>query len=196
MRGSNWVLALMIGFYPVNADAKDTAPRPVVNACKACHGREGNLPPALIPRINAQKPHYILRRLAQLSEMESGADNTPHAGLFAANVPAQRKSQVAEYFAALPASPPDGSDPSRPGAEIYRHGIPARNVAPCTFCHGVPGAEDGTILSMAGPRKAYLEISADSLGRIYLPGSGAMHFAVGAISVTEIDAISSYLSAE
>ena len=186
------MLALMIGLYPVNTDAKDAVPRSVVNACKACHDREGT---ALIPRINAQRPHYILRRLAQLSEMESGGGNTPHAVLFATNVPARWKSQVAEYFAALSATSSDGSDPSGLGSEIYHRGIPERNVAACSYCHGAHGEGDGPVPRLAGQRKAYLKMRADILSGIYLPGSGAMHFAVGAISVTEIDAITSYLAA-
>jgi cytochrome c553 len=188
MRRSKWLLTLMTSLYPFIAHAKDATPRSAITACEACHGSSA------APRINAQWPHYILGRLVQLGETEPDENHAPHAWLLAINVPARWRSKIVEYFANLPPTASDGSDPSGLGAEIYRRGIPDRKVAACAYCHGPHGEGSGPIPRLAGQHKSYLEMRLDILSGFTLPGSGAMHLAVESVTPAEIDAVTAYLA--
>ncbi len=151
--------------------------------CAGCHMREGA---STTPRINGQTSHYIVRRLEQLSRNE----NTR----LAHHVPIPFERQIADYFAQLPPPPADASLPQPGGAEIYRRGIPAKNIAACQYCHGASGEGSAAVPRIAGQRAAYLRQRLDMLSGFTLSGGGAMHMAVENVTPTEIDAIIAYLA--
>lgn len=194
MQELKWLLVLWVGASGATgstaADAREAVPRSAISVCEQCHGQGGHSKSGLVPRINGQRPHYILRRLEQLT------DTKAHLRAHAPNLPARWDSQITDYFSALSPTPAKKSDPSRRGAEIYRYGIPARHVAACSYCHGALGEGSGPIPRLAGQHKAYLEIRLDLLSGVPLPGSGAMHLAVGNVTPAEIDAVTSYLAAQ
>lgn len=198
MRRCEWLLALVVAIYcPGGAFAQtaEVLPRSFVSNCEACHGRDGNSRSHLIPRINGQRPHYIVRRLDQLGKKTGGSRSSVSVA-HAANMADGLKSQLAQYFADRVPTPAEKPDPSSLGAEIYRHGIPDRKIAACGACHGMNGDGDGPIPRLAGQHKAYLQIRLDMLTGFTLSGSGAMHLAVETVTPTEIDAITSYLAAQ
>ncbi|HUO02131.1 MAG TPA: c-type cytochrome [Rhizomicrobium sp.] len=195
MRQTGWLLFLALAFapHPGAASARESVPQFHVGKCEECHGRDGNSGQSLVPRINGQVPHYIVRRLDQLS----GSADGRHASLSGAHgdLSPSLKSEIAQYFAARTPTEADKANASGLGAAIYRDGIPGRNVAACSYCHGTRGQGDGPIPRLAGQHKAYLRIRLDLLSGILLQGSGAMHMAIGNVTPEEIDAITSYLAA-
>jgi cytochrome c553 len=188
MRHCEWLLVLIVA---VNlpgvafAQTADVLPRSLVGNCEACNGREGNSQSHLIPRINGRRPHYIIRRLNQLGEM-TGGNRSAVAVAHTANLAERLKSQLAQYFADRVPTSFEKPDPSSPGAEIYRHGISERKIAPCSTCHGMNGEGDGPIPRLAGQHQAYLKIRLDLLTGFILPDGGAMHLAVETVTPAEI----------
>jgi cytochrome c553 len=198
VRHCEWLLVLIVAInWPGVAFAQtpEVLPRSLVGNCGACHGREGNSKSHLIPRINGQRPHYIVRRLDQLGEM-TGRSRSAVSVAHAANIADRLKSQLAQYFADRVPTPAEKPYPSSRGAEIYRHGIPDRKIAPCSTCHGINGEGDGPIPRLAGQHQAYLKIRLDLLTGFILPDGGAMHLAVETVTPAEVDAITSYLAAQ
>jgi cytochrome c553 len=187
------VLITALSRTPAFAETRDLISRSYISACESCHGRYGNPEAHLIPRINAQKPHYIIMRLNQLSQAGDGRSAVAVAH---ANLPEKLKSEIALYFAALPATKRESRDASGVGAKIYHDGDTSRNIGRCSYCHGNDGEGDGVVPRLAGQHKAYLKIRLDLLSSLPLENGGAMHLAVHDVTPEEIDNIASYLAAQ
>lgn len=179
------LVRLGLGLWTGAAFAMDSGAVQRVGECAGCHMRNAD---GVVPRINGQIPHYIVRRLDQLSQVESTR--------VAHHVPTPFKRQIADYFARLPPPPAHASPSSVLGAEIYRRGIPAKNIAACQYCHGAGGEGSGAVPRIAGQRPAYLRQRLDMLSGFTLSGSGAMHMAIENVTPTEIDAITAYLASQ
>lgn len=110
-------------------------------ACFTCHGMEGQGDGAETPRIAGLDEGYILKQLN-----DYGADLRPHHQMspIARRLSDADRARVARYYArmapraAAPAVSPD-ADLIAGGRALYHQGLPDRNVAACSTCHGVDG---------------------------------------------------------
>lgn len=189
-----WFAAFFIAMCAADPGYAQQVAGATVKACEACHGPGGNSSFDLTPRLNGQRAHYIIRRMNQLAEVSGPNQLLSNAHL--GKLPSKWKWQIAQYFAERPPTPSAGSAESSLGAEIYRNGIPSKQVAACRYCHGSAGQGDGPIPRLSGQHKAYLEIRLDILSGVLLPGSEVMHMAVDDITPKEVNAVTSYLAAQ
>jgi cytochrome c553 len=124
--------------------------------CAACHGVDGNSVTPDWPMLAGQHAGYIVRQLRAFKEGER-TDVTMKP--FADMLSEQDMLDVAAYFAAQTPTP-KGADPALVtlGQQIYRGGVPARNIAACIACHGPEG--DGNPLAayprVSGQHAAYV----------------------------------------
>ena len=55
------------------------------------------------------------------------------------------------------ANRPGNAELAARGAEVFKHGIPAKNIPPCESCHGMDGRGNGNFPRLAGQHADYLE---------------------------------------
>jgi len=104
---------------------------------------------------------------------------------------------LAEYYASQPPMPGTPGDPAliAGGKELYERGIPSRNIAGCTYCHGENGEGNGIFPRLGGQRTNYLfrEIS---LIQEHLRNVGIMHSTVQGLSPGDIMAVAVFLQSK
>jgi len=116
----------------VGGDASAGAAK--VAVCVACHGAEGNATVAAFPALAGQRAGYLYQSLQGFQRRADPA--SPMTALVATLGDADLRD-IAAYFASRPRSPPlAAADAGASGAELFRHGDPARGIAPCQGCHG------------------------------------------------------------
>ncbi len=115
--------------------------------CAACHGADGNSITPDWPSLAGQHASYIVR---QIKAFKSGDRTDVTMKPFADMLSDQDMADLAAYFSAQTPTP-KGADPSLVslGQQIYRGGVPERDIAACIACHGPSG--DGNPLA-AYPR--------------------------------------------
>lgn len=124
--------------------------------CGACHGPDGNSVSPDWPSLAGQHPVYTYN---QLQAYKNGERQDPNMVSMAATLSEQDMRDLAAYYSVQPLAP-KGADPELVvrGEEIYRGGIPARDVPACMACHGPAGS--GNYLAgyprVAGQHSAYL----------------------------------------
>lgn len=124
--------------------------------CAACHGADGNSISPDWPSLAGQHPAYLYN---QLEAYKTGERLDPNMVAMAAPLSEQDMRDIAAYYSVQPLTP-KGADPEVVvrGEEIYRGGIPERNVPACMACHGPTGM--GNYLAayprISGQHSAYL----------------------------------------
>ena len=105
--------------------------------CAACHGADGNSTNPDWPTLAGQHSLYIVNQLQAYKDGER-----IDAGMrgFAATLSDEDMLDIGAYYSAQPMAP-KGSDPEMVelGEQIYRGGIPERDIAACIACHGPSG---------------------------------------------------------
>jgi cytochrome c553 len=111
-----------------------------MQACVACHGKEGRATNAgFFPRIAGKPSGYLYRQL--LNFREGRRHNATMAYLVDRMSDAYLR-EIADYFAALdlPYPPPQTANAPAPllarGEQLVRQGDPALRVPACSQCHG------------------------------------------------------------
>lgn len=122
-------------------------------ACVACHGAAGMSPLSMYPHIAGLPEGYIISQLKNFQTPE-GATRAPRVNLdgtptlmapTVAQMTAEDMRDLASYITTLeltsPAFAKEAGNPEvvQRGREIYRAGIPERNVPACASCHGAEG---------------------------------------------------------
>lgn len=152
--------------------------------CQSCH--EAGVSGA--PRLNGQRPDYILSRLQAFHDP---ASQTPHATYFmwdaASEIGAAKAAMVADYFGRLDAPAASGTGPlADEGRKIYQ--------TACQSCHGArgEGGDAGPAPRLAGQSMAYLraQIAAFDLGVRVHPGMMAK---AEKLTPHQIDALAAFL---
>lgn len=122
-------------------------------ACVACHGVGGNSPLAMYPHVAGLPEGYTIAQLKnfQVPEGATKAARTNPDGTPTLMAPTvlkmndQDMRDLAAYIAGLeltnPAFAKNAGDVDfvQRGRQIYRAGIPERNVPACASCHGAEG---------------------------------------------------------
>lgn len=161
-------------------------------ACQSCHGADGNsVGPA--PALAAQYSSYLLKQFRKFQFGER-----PHSGSTAdKTLSSIDLADISAYFA-LQNRTERASAPEPIGERLFARGDAARQIAPCTACHGDKGqgliAGSDANPAIGGQHAAYLRAQLLDWRSGKRVGSTAMSLTAKALSDAEIDALSAYLA--
>jgi len=164
-------------------------------ACGACHGADGNSQIPNFPKIAGQNEKYLIK---QLVDIQSGARKVPEMAGQLDGKNEQDIEDIAAYFASKSVlGGKTAKDQLELGQKIYRSGIPAKEVAACTACHGAKGQGLSTagFPALSGQHSAYTEKQLKNFrvdSRTNDPNS-MMRDIAARLSDVEIKAVASYI---
>jgi cytochrome c553 len=124
-----------------------------VERCVRCHGADGTGRGGVFPTLAGQRPDYLTNALAAYRE------GRRHSGIMqpeAAALDESARSAVVDYFSRLP-RPPAAQGSSAAGGVLVLQGDPARQIPPCSQCHGPsPTDRNPAYPLLAGQSAEYL----------------------------------------
>ena len=125
------------------AHAQPQAAPAGVEACQACHGRNGISLSATIPNLAGQKPGYLVN---QLMAFKKGERKNDFMAAIAGQLSEAEIHGFADYWASLPGALPEGHAQAGPGAPA----IPSRTSLPADFPKGFTlyetASAEGTVI--------------------------------------------------
>lgn len=130
-----------------------------VHVCAACHGEGGRSSSPAFPSLAGQMPQYFAAQLKDFREQKRAeSDIQAYMWGVSALLDDATIDGLARYFAEQTPAPGRAGDASlmSAGKEIFEHGLPARNVRPCTQCHGAHGEGAAVFPRLAGQHADYL----------------------------------------
>ena len=161
-------------------------------ACQSCHGAGGNSAgPA--PALAAQYSSYLLKQFRKFQFGER-----PHPRDAAGNTPSSEDlADISAYFALQNRTEATAvAEPT--GERLFTRGDAARQIVPCTSCHGDKGqgliAGSDANPAIGGQHAAYLRAQLFDWRSGKRVGSTAMSLMAKALSDAEIEALSVYLA--
>lgn len=122
-----------------------------IATCIACHGADGMSMVSLYPHIAGQSYEYILNQLKNFKVPEGATQShrrNQNAMLMAPNVVQMTEQEMADlalFVSSLELTKPSVAELAadqvmvQRGRQIWRGGIPERNVPACASCHGADG---------------------------------------------------------
>lgn len=129
-------------------------------ACVACHGADGNSVNPEWPKIAGQHATYLYEQMQHFKQPQ--ADSPRFNALMYGQVQAlsdEDMKNIASYYAAQETSP-GVADPelAEIGEDIYRGGLPEKDVAACIACHSPAGEGNAAARypSVAGQHATYI----------------------------------------
>lgn len=165
--------------------------------CAGCHGADGNSATANFPKLAGQGAKYLAK---QMNDVKSGQRPIVEMTGLLDNMSEQDIQDIAAYYASQAGSVGQANkELVEAGQKIYLAGIPAKQVAACTACHGPAGAgmDLAAFPALAGQHAAYT----DAQLRKFRTGERAndgdariMRSIAARLSDKEIEAVSSYVS--
>jgi cytochrome c553 len=169
-----------------------------VQVCSICHGIDGNSISPNFPRLAGQQPGYLA---AQLENFRSHQRSDPPGfeymwGISHKLTDSQIKG-LADYFAKQVPTPNATVDAQQmiAGREIFEKGVPAKETAPCSVCHGPRAEGVATFPRLADQHQDYtlkqLHVFQETEGRPNTPMKQITHL----LSNQEMAAIAGYLQA-
>jgi cytochrome c553 len=170
--------------------------------CAACHGADGNSTAPVNPKLAAQHPEYLAKQLRNF-KVKPGATEAERANAvmqgFATALSEEDMRNVSAFYASQPLKPAQGSGDAAAqalGQQIWRGGIPAKNVPACASCHGPAGKGiPSRFPAMNGQWPEYTEAQMLAF-RQGQRKNGPMMLAIAArMSDAEIKAVSHYAAA-
>ena len=202
---SHWLAAIFLMVLSAAAQAapfEDSMAQRTL-ACTGCHGAQGRAAPdGYYPRLAGKPAGYLYNQLLNFRE------GRRHYGLMTQLIAPLSNAylmEIAQYFAALdvpyPAptpAKPDGALLAR-GKQLVVMGEPARQVPACVQCHGT--AMTGVapnVPGLLGLPRDYLnaQLGAWKAGKRRAHAPDCMQAVVARLSDDDINAVSSYLSAQ
>ena len=164
-------------------------------ACGACHGGDGNSEIANFPKLAGQNYKYLIK---QMVDIQSGERSVPEMAGQLDTKNEQDIADLAAYFSSKTAiGGKTAADQLALGQLIYRAGIPSKQVAACTACHGAKGQGLPTAgyPALSGQHATYSEkqlMNFRSMTRTN-DTNGMMRDIAARLSDVEIKAVASYL---
>ena len=141
-------------------DPAVAAPAIAQQVCSNCHGIDGNSVSPNFPRLAGQQPAYLV---AQLTGFRNHHRSDPAGfeymwGLSRHLTDAQIQG-LADYFAAQEPTrnAPGNAALTARGEDVFKHGVPAKDIPPCQSCHGPEGQGNGNFPRLAGQHADYVE---------------------------------------
>lgn len=167
--------------------------------CQGCHGADGNSPAPNFPKLAGQYGGYLRK---QIMDFQSGARVDPvMSGMAAAVTDNQDLLDIAAYFARQKQMKGAGAT-NEAGKKLFLEGDPARGIYGCITCHGESGkgrSPDNALFPViGGQHKDYLvkQITDLRTGSRKNDPAGMMAGVAKAMTDSEIEAVSAYLSAQ
>lgn len=175
-----------------------------VAPCMQCHGAIGEgLAAGDYPRLAGQSKAYLVK---QMQDFKKGQRRDPVMQVFAQVLKDQQISDVAEYYASLPAwqlgkqawstIPTSPVPPASLGLVLAQQGNWDRGIPACFACHGQKGAGIApSFPALAGQHKNYLikQLTAWQSGTRTNDPQGLMKAVAQKMSPEEIASVSTYL---
>ncbi|TNC80956.1 MAG: cytochrome c4 [Oleiphilus sp.] len=183
--------------FGVAAQGNAEAGKDKVAVCAACHGADGNSAAANFPKLAGQGEKYLLKQLIDIKtgtrpvvEMTGLLDNSSEQDL---------KDMAAFYASQTISIGQANKELAEEGRTIYQAGIPAKNVAACTACHG-PAGKGIALAGFPALGGQHADYTASQLKkfrsgeRVNDGESRIMRSIAARLSDREIEAVSSYIS--
>ncbi len=128
--------------------------------CSNCHGIDGNSTSPNFPRLAAQQPAYIVEQLTTFrNHHRSDPAGFEYMWGLSRHLSDNQIQGLAAYFSAQKPVPnaPGNPELAARGEEVFKHGVPAKEIPPCGSCHGVDAQGNGTFPRLAGQHADYIE---------------------------------------
>ena len=141
----------------LRAAASGDGPRAAAIAlgCASCHGARGVSPSEAFPNLAGMSTEVIYKAF---DDYRSGKRQNPTMEGIARALSAHQVSDLAAYYAALPARPSARVDAPPP---LIATGDPGRAIAACAACHGPAGRKEGAP-PLVGQKRQYLKAQLDA----------------------------------
>ncbi len=174
-----------------------------VQACAACHGKEGRATrDGYFPRIAGKPAGYLYN---QLLNFRDGHRRYPQMTYMVAHLSDAYLREMADYFSSLDLPYPP-AQPAAASTQVLAHGRtlalegdPARKIPACTACHGetLTGMLP-TIPSLLGLSRDYLnaQFGAWRLGRRQAASPDCMADISRKLTPEDISAVNAWLSSQ
>lgn len=127
--------------------------------CSNCHGIDGNSVSPNFPRLAAQPEAYLA---AQLTEFR-GHNRSDPAGFeymwgLSKHLSDDQIKGLAAYFSSQKPTPNEPGDAKTvaAGRSIFENGLPAKQIPPCSSCHGEKAQGNVTFPRLAGQHADYV----------------------------------------
>ena len=128
--------------------------------CSGCHGVTGNAVSPNFPNLAGQAPAYLVAQLnGYKNHSRQDTAGFQYMWGLSRSLTDEQISGLAAYYAIQrPVRQPIEGDESRmaAGKMIFEVGLPAKNVAACTACHGVTGVGNETFPRISGQHTDYI----------------------------------------
>lgn len=135
------------------SDAAGRGATLALQQCTMCHGARG-VSQTDVPSLAGQHPEVLLK---QLSDYKTGARSSSIMQAMATNLSARDVSDLAAFYASLPAIPPSPDAASLVEPVLVIASDPMRNIASCASCHGGVDRKLGAP-RLEGMSKEYLSV--------------------------------------
>lgn len=127
--------------------------------CSNCHGIDGNSVSPNFPRLAAQQPAYVVEQLTGFRDQHrSDPAGFEYMWGLSRHLTDDQIKGLAAYFAAQPPAP---NAPGKPalaarGADVFEHGVPAKEIPACATCHGPKAEGNAGFPRLAGQHADYI----------------------------------------
>lgn len=168
--------------------------------CAACHGPDGNAAAPANPKLAGQHAEYLYKQLVNFVPKEGAKQAERQNAImqgFAQALSDADKRNVSAYYATQAKKPAVARDKEQVelGRQIYRAGIPAKQVPSCAGCHGPAGAGiPAQYPRMAGQWAEYTESQLVQFRGGQRNNSAQMTAIASRLSDREIKAVSEYIA--
>ena len=127
--------------------------------CSNCHGIDGNSVSPNFPRLAAQQPAYVVEQLTGFrNQHRSDPAGFEYMWGLSRHLTDGQIEGLAAYFSAQAAAPnaPGNAALAARGADVFEHGVPAKDIPACATCHGPKAEGNGGFPRLAGQHADYI----------------------------------------
>ena len=128
--------------------------------CSNCHGIDGNSVSPNFPRLAAQQKDYLVEQLTTFrNHHRSDPAGFEYMWGLSRHLSDAQIRDLAAYFSSQQPTrnaPGDAALAAR-GEEVFKHGVPAKDIPPCGSCHGPDAQGNGNFPRLAGQHADYIE---------------------------------------
>ena len=179
------------------ADA-DAAAKVAGQVCSNCHGPGGVSISPMFPRLAGQQEQYLAAQIRAFKN-KTRADPEAHNYMWgmATLVSDSMVDALAHYYAGQAPAPgiPGDAKLGADGKRLFEQGIPERNIAACSSCHGASAEGRSIFPRLAGQHAAYLVRQLQVIQK-QLRASPIMHGIVKDLKPDEMKAVAIYLQSQ
>jgi len=169
-----------------------------LQVCSNCHGVDGNSVNPNFPKLAGQQKEYFV---AQMKEFKGHSRLDP-AGFeymwgLSRSLTEKQIDELASYFSQQKnlADQPGNAQRASAGKQVFEHGVAAKNIPPCSTCHGPDGAGNATFPRIAGQHADYLVKQLNVFQRTdERPEGGIMKVIAHELTPGNMEDVAAYLS--